>query len=486
MGGRGRRQQAFRRGANRSSAPAEPRELDLDGLLSTLVGGEPLPTQRDFVFSPERYKFYRGLAGCAKTSSLCASGLIPALLYPGSKWLVTRAEQWTLEETTYTRFKEMVGRLGEGAIVDEVTSPLLKVWLAPARPDARGNLEPSEFTFHAIDEVGKVGSTEYDGVLVDEAAEMDSTIIGALKARLRHRRPDGGQGPYFLNMVSNPTSRAHWLYRELSGLDPEHPTPWAKEFVPKPRENEENLPPNYYEEASRGMSAEMKLRLIEGEWGPDPRGEAVFPDFRHQLHVAELKLMHGQPMVRGWDFGRRRPAVVWGQVTPEGWVNRLRAELGKDVGLKAWAQHVLRVSQTLFSGASGWTDFCDPHGQAKRDNSEESSFDILRSLGLNPQGRDVGIQNGLDRMTAGLCTLVKGRPRSQYDREGCRLLIEGYGGGYIWPNSRPGHQVKDKPWADGYYEHLMDADRYLEVGLSFGPAVPAGQHARTLRKVRGG
>lgn len=71
-----------------------------------------------------------------------------------------------------------------------------------------------------------------------------------------------------------------------------------------------------------------------------------------------------------------------------------------------------------------------------------------------------------------------------YDRVGCQALIEGYAGGYTYALPRPGHRLKEEPVADGFYEHLMDADRYIEVGLALGSAVPADQHRRVLRRIR--
>lgn len=468
------------------SQPEEP----LEKLLRILVGGEPLPTQRDFVFSPERVKAYIGLVGCAKTTTLCASVMVPAMLYPGSRWLVTRATGWTLEETTFRSFLEMCERLGKGTIVKSRAEPIIRLWIASAREERRGKpAEPSEIIFHAVDDIQKLGSTEFDGIAVDEASEVDETTIMTLNTRLRHRRPkwsgepEGSHGPYFLNIVANPTSRSHWLYRKFSGAS-DQPEPMGMLFKPQPRENEQNLPPGYYEEISVGMTQEMKIRLIHGEWGPDPRGQGVFSqEFSTAYHVGKLKPLAGMPMIRAWDFGRRRPAVVWAQVTPEGWVNRLHADMGDNIPLEQWIENVLRLSALKFSMASGWSDFCDPHGEARRDDGQ-SSCDVMRKHGLQPKSRDVAVERGVDLMSKGLATLVRGRPKSMFDVDGCKTLIEGYSGGYIWAPTRPGHELKREPWKDGFYEHLMDADRYLEVNLALGSTVKAENHKRILRRIR--
>src|SRR5260370_25351544 len=270
----------------------EPVSLDLRGLLDRVVGGPALPTQTEYVFSHERVKWYAGPIGCAKTSTGVASAIIPGLLYPGSRWFIGRWTWWTLQETTLRRFYECVERLGPGAIVDKQEGPPTKVWLASARTDERGHpLEPSEFVFHGLDDFEKLGSTEFDGIVVDESNEIDEAMATTLNTRLRHRRPgqSRAEGPYFLNLVSNAVRRSHWLHRKFCNESDCDPQPWGKKFRPKPNENVINLPVDYYEETAKAMSPEMRLRFIEGECGPDPSGSPVFPEFKHSLHVGDLK-----------------------------------------------------------------------------------------------------------------------------------------------------------------------------------------------------
>lgn len=463
-------------------------QTDLQGLLDLVLGGASLPTQREFVFSPDRIKWYVGPVGCAKTSTLVASVIIPALLYPGSRWFVGRWTWWTLEQTTLSRFMECLWRLGPDVIVDRIKGPPMKLKIASARVDANGDpMEPSEIIFHGLDDLEKLGSTEFTGIAIDEANEIDENMASTLNMRLRHKLPgqSRAEGPFFLNFVSNPVRRSHWLHKKFCGEEDCELVPWGHKFRPQPNENAQNLPPNYYQDIAAGMPPEMRIRFVEGECGPDPAGQSVFPEFAHSLHVGELKPVPGASMVRGWDFGRRRPACVWAQVTPEGWVNRLACELGDNIALEEFAKRVLQRSATQFPMAGSWRDFVDPHGDRKYDVSEVTSLDVLRKLGIRPIFRDVSKVRGLDFMSKGLCNLIKGRPRSMYDRVGCQLLIEGYGGGYCYQVPRPGRQLKEEPHKDGFYEHLMDCDRYIEVNLQMGAVADAVQQRRVLRKIRG-
>lgn len=475
----------------RKTAQRPPQKLDLDGLARLIVHEKKplLPTQREFIFSPERRKLYMGPVGCAKTSSLCASVIVPALLYPGSRWGVFRAYWWTLETTTLKRFLECLGRLGPDIIVDKRTGPPMTIWIASARKGLNGEaLEPSEIIFHGLDEIEKLGSQEFNGIAVDEVSEISENIVTTLDMRLRHKRPDqeDPDGPFFLNLCCNPVRRSHWIHKKFCGEHDSNPgDPWGKKFKPHPDENVKNLPPGYYEEISSGMSAEMKIRFIDGECGPDPTGKGIFSDeFNIRMHVGDLAFDPYFGMIRGWDFGRRRPAVVWAQKLPSGQVNRLHCLLGENEGLEAFAARVQMISSTRFAACKEWTDYVDPHGTAKRDVSDESPVDVMFRLGFRPQWRDVGINNGLGMMSKGLNTLIRGRPKSMFDRRGCSLLIEGYQGGYTYPKGTEMNPEPQKPFADGIYEHVMDADRYIEVNLAWGSTTPLNEQRKNLRKGR--
>ncbi|HEY6008492.1 MAG TPA: hypothetical protein VIU40_09245, partial [Geobacteraceae bacterium] len=110
---------------------------------------------------------------------------------------------------------------------------------------------------------------------------------------------------------------------------------------------------------------------------------------------------------------------------------------------------------------------------------------VMREFGLKPMGRDVSVERGLECVSKGLNTLIKGRARSMYDRVGCQLLIEGYEGGYIFRPPSPQGTEKEEPLKDGYYEHMADADRYLEVMLSYGTAFRIEDYKPVLRRPTG-
>jgi hypothetical protein len=466
---------------------------DLARLFIAGLKGELLPTQREYVFSPERIKWYSGPVGCAKTSTLVASIVLPAMLYPGGEYMLSRWTYGSLEETTMKRFDKLA-RNFPGLIVEDQAGPPRKVWIASARLNKKGQpMEPSTILFHQLDEASKLGSQEFNGIGVDEANEITQEMANMLNDRLRFKcewqkqdpLPDWttlDEGPFMLNMVSNPVTHSHWLHKEFCMEDGCANPPMGKKFRPQAKENEKNLPRNYYQDIARGKNAQEIARFIEGECGPDPDGRPVFEQFIHALHVGKLEYNPSVPMLRGWDFGRRRPACVWAQLTPDGHLNILWAIIGENESTKQFAHKVKQTSAMMFPFARQWRDYGDPAGNQRKSNSDDTDITVLSREGITLMHRKTTIKQGLEVMTTNLTTLVGKRPRKMIDYR-CKLLIDAYTSGYRWPETRPGHKEPENPLKDGYYEHPMDADRYLEVNLSLGSVVAPQQHAQLLRQV---
>jgi hypothetical protein len=469
----------------RATAPkASPVVLSkMDDLASRICGGPIGPSQRAFIFSNERRLWFTGPVGVGKTEALIASIMCPAILYPGSRWFIGRHVYWTLEETTQKKFFAAVDRLGPDMVVDRQVGPPYKVWLASA---VEGG-EPAEIVFHSLDNLEKLGSTEFNGIGVDEANELPSEIPHVLDARLRWKMPwqKKPEGPYILRFASNPVRRSHWLHIEFCGEADCKPTPWGRKIRAHRDENKHNLPAGYYESISQNMTAEARIRFIEGDCGPDINGDPVFPDFATNLHSMDLKFEHGVPLLRGWDFGRQRPAVVFSQYLPNGWHNRLDMMMGENVLLTTFLERVLNYTGMAFPHAQEVMDFCDPHGDQKREMSDKSPMDLLRGAGLQPRFKDIRLDVALEWMGQELIRLIERRPQAAFDRVKCAVMVEGYAGGYTWPERRVGRTMKDKPLADGYYEHPMDGDRYTVVGIRQGWAGNQRKAtARVLRKIR--
>lgn len=437
--------------AETTSTEVPPRTVTLEDLTVILCGGkELLPTQRKFIFSPGQVKAYLGVLGCAKTTTGCVAGVLLSLCYPGNLGLVGRKVEEDLHDTTEGTFREVVARLPEGAVLDWKPSERRLV-LASA---VKGG-KPSTVLFRPLFDPSKLGSLDLGWFFVDEASEIDERIVHTLVGRLRRRDVQYRTGM----LASNPPSMSHWLHRLFVEKVPEN---W-KLFRAGARENSHNLPERYYEDLAAFYPPDFRKRLIDGEWGSTVAGQPVYGDFRESMHVAEVQANPYLTMFRGWDFGYRRPACVWSQLDSLGNLNVLAEELGRDEDLRAFARRVLMRSQLMFPGVDQWEDYCDPAG-AQHSDKGQSSVQMLIECGIQPRYRVTKIEEGLTLMRGLISRIQNGRPALQVHPR-CKVLVEGFLGGYHYPPEREGKTSAESPWKDGYYDHLQDALRYVIVNI---------------------
>jgi hypothetical protein len=480
----------------REDIPLEPIIVNsVEDLARVFVAGRNgtlNPTQQQFIFDPEQIKWYCGPVGCAKTSTGIGHVVLLAMLFPGLRCLIARWTNPSLQETTMKRFDDLCKNI-PGIVIENQEGPPRKVWISSARRGENGlPMEPSEILFHSLDEVSKLGSQEFNVVYVDEANEITQEMANMLNDRLRYimpwqkkdKLPDWTtlrEGPYFLLLTSNPVNHSHWLHKQFCQEEGCAPEPMGKKFRPHSKENVKNLPSGYYDRITKGKNPQEIARFINGECGPDPHGKPVFTEFMPQHHTGQLKFLPFYAMNRFWDFGRRRPACVWQQVTPEGHYNYLHELLGENETTKAFATRCLAISQMLFGNTRIWNDYGDPAATQERSNSEDTDETVLFKLGIHLRYNShiKSIKRGLDIQSENLKTWVNGRPKVMIDVT-CKKLIDGHASGYKWPEEKPGKPLKETPVKDGFYEHLMDAKRYGELNLTLGSNVDLDQHYANL------
>lgn len=192
-----------------------------------------------------------------------------------------------------------------------------------------------------------------------------------------------------------------------------------------------------------------------GLFGKVHKGRAVFPQFSRGQYIFAKEFNPSKPLIRSFDFGFNRPAVVWAQM--EGSQIVVLAELmGKEVYLQDFIRdEVLTYQQSLFGQLLHKPiDFCDPRGSDESDKGK-SSVQILNEHGIFPAYRRTWIEEGIKVMKDLLDTKNENDEPNMIIHPRCKTLIEGFRGGYHR------EQGEDKPHKDGFYEHLMDALRYL-------------------------
>lgn len=435
--------------------------MDLDGLLALLVDGDrPVgerrlnPTQKSFIYNTSFYGAYMGPAGCAKTSTLCAKTLARALLEPGTKHLVARNDYNDLMDTTALRMEEMLARLPVGTLLDRSKNPPMKWWIQPAVAGVDGDSTPSQITFMGLK--GDLGSTEYNSVIIDEASEVTERVVQELGGRMRYGKTKMPDYQYTIDMAFNPPDMSHWLFEACTGEDQRGnkvKPPWIKLFRPQPTENVRNLPDGYYERMGSSMPEDMLQRLRDGVWGTTFPGDPVIKQFRRSRHVADVVFNPAGTLFRFWDFGYRRPACLWAQITVNGQLRILREFLGKDMESEPFIQSVFAQTRLNFPEANRVQDWGDPAVAQKKDTGQMLA--ILYKAGVRMKYKRTPIDLSLNLIRRKMETMVDGEPAVQIDR-GCLILTSALAGGYHF-------KIKEgamEPHKDGYYDHLVDALRY--------------------------
>lgn len=445
-----------------------PIQLTFEGLLLLLLDGdrEPeqrvmLPTQRDFIYDPARIKAYKGPAGCAKTSTICAAGLMRALFQPGSKGLVSRYDYNDLMDTTKLRMEDMLARLPQGVLLDRDKSPPEKWWIRPIVGNGDDD-EVSEITFMGLKD--NKGSYEFDWEIVDEADECDEAVIRLLNSRLRNR-VKGQDLPYALMLAFNPPDKTHWLYPACTGFDHQERRvgePWMKLFEPQPSENTRNLPKDYYEQLASGLTEDQKRRLVDGEWGGTFPGQPVYREFKYGFHTRDLSTKYDpySTLYRFWDFGYNNPACIFAQMDHEGRLLVLREKLAQKIEIGPFAELVKGETEKHFPGHRDIRDYGDPAVRQKKDTG--STLVELGKVGITMMYRLMSLDDSIRQVRMAFSKLIAGEPYIQIDPRHAPVLTAAMRGGYHLD------KTGTKPVKDDYYDHAADAFRYGVINVQGG------------------
>lgn len=431
------------------------------------------PTQLLFRDDPSVYKGYMGPKGCSKTSTIVGSLLMRALVQPGSKHFIARNDYNDLVTTTGLRLEEMIGRLPKGTLLDRNKNPPTQLYLRPIPTlSPEGDIlddTPSMITYVGIEAIEAGGSLEFNSGAIDEVDECAEANIRITSGWLRAR---GGE--YCIAMAWNPTDQFHWLYSACTGLDHENRQvgePWIKLFLPKPDENQRNLPADYYATQAKTMTEDQIVRYIRGQWGGSFKGRPVVPEYKHTV---DSRPWHGRPgliarydkyapVFRFLDFGYRHPYCCWSQLDWQGRLLTYREFMGSDLEIEPFIQQCEAREKQWFpqqhlKGKGGFLNYGDPAARQHKDTG--STLTVLASRGWHLQYKITSIEEGLQSIRVNLGKTVDAEPLLQIDSEGAPVLCAALRGGYH-RDEKTGH----KPVKDGFYDHPVDGYRYGIVGL---------------------
>jgi hypothetical protein len=392
-----------------------------------------------------------------------------------SRWGVIRNTYPELKSTTIKTWLDWFPEHRFGAMK----------WDAPITHELRFGDVELEVLFLSLDrpnDVKKLLSLEVSGIWVNEARELDKSIIDAATSRVG-RYPsarDGGCSWSGVIMDTNPPDDTHWWYtlaeevypqgweffRQPGGL-----TKTQRGYVPNPEaENIDNLPNgyDYYLRQVPGKDDNWIRAYLLAEYSTVLAGKPIYAgQWSDSLHVstAPLNPIRGREIILGWDFGLT-PACVVIQVSPRGIVHVLDEFVGENCGVSQFIDGV--VKPALITKYAGCTivSVGDPAGAKRADTDERSVFDELRLKGIPtrpassnaPMKRWEAVRNFLGQ-------LRDGKAAFSLDAS-CKVLRKGFNGGYRFRQLQTTGETRYSETADkNIYSHIHDALQYACLHL---------------------
>jgi len=410
---------------------------------------ELLPKQQEFLNTKKRYGAYIGGVGAGKTYVGCLKTILEAMHSPDTLHLIARRTYPELRDSTRRTFFELLP-----------PAAMQQFHVAENRCVVKCiNGGTSEVLFRPLDDVMKLTGINFATAYIDEASEVEEEIWMTVISRLRD--PKGSRHAW---VTSNPPTTNHWIYKWfVSHEDEEYKLIQASTF-----ENP-HLPDDYVKQLQRDYkhNESWLKRYLMGEFGTLIEGSPVYTNFSADRHIADLSYIPGRPVYRGWDFGFNHPAIVWCQIDGRGRMVVIKELMGAQSYLKDFVEQVIRESNEHFPKAK-YLDYCDPAGQHRNDATTATSIDILRAKNIHPLFKYGRVMSGVEIINRQLALMIDDQPAILINKS-CPTLRDAMNGGYHYAKNKEGELTKEEPHKDGYYEHLVDALRYIVVNLLDAP-----------------
>jgi len=262
----------------------------------------------------------------------------------------------------------------------------------------------------------------------------------------------------------------------------------------------ERRKPSWRVEMERTMGPRKFRREFLRDWDT-AAGDAYYPEFQEigrENYLATLDaLPRGVILFRGFDFGIRRPACVWGAYSPiqdRTWV--LREFMPHGLYTHAFRDCVMYLSGDLewesldpqaqawievyrqrgcpdapwFEAGLKWENFSGPEAtytqsNAARDPRDATSAAIFATGGilLLTQAGPVKARHEVLRRL--LPFRGDGYPGVLFDEAGCPELLQAMNGALSFPAPTARNPIPDRPRKDGHFDNIVDAFTYALSAL---------------------
>lgn len=436
----------------------------------------PGKTARDFMVSDHRLRVIMGPVGSGKTSACIMELLRQSITIPSmadgirrSRQLITRNTRQQLVDTTLA---SIIGLLPESIYTWRSSDFTLRL---------RFNDVESDWLLRSLDtpeDVQRVLSLEISNAWVEESREIPVALLSDLDGRVGRYPSQSGGFRYHNGIICStnpPEIDSNW-YKLMEHMPQEEGNDnsiIAADTFKQPSglsteaENKENLRPNYYDELSRGKTAEWVSVYVHGNYAMSQAGKPVYRDsFKFDRHVSKtpLKIDPHLPVIIGQDTGRT-PASVFMQMGHDGRLRVLREAPGFNIGTKAFAQMKLNPVIRNFFSSNPLIFVLDPAGVRQNETDDNSWLRELRNIYRKEDGHTVvpAVTNDpivrINAIDESLRSWPDGEPAILID-PACKMFIEGLRSKYRYVKLK-GSADKFQANADkNDWSHTVEAAQY--------------------------
>jgi len=332
--------------------------------------------------------------------------------------------------------------------------------------------------FNGLKDITGLGSQEFGVVAVTEAHESNYIAYQAIKRRCRQEKV-----PNMILLESEAPNEDNWLAKVT---DPRHEwyDPHIEKWEISTYENWENLPLSY-RGSLETMPESWKKKYLYGKTGFMPDGTPFYRGFKDHIHAGEFEAVTTRPLYVGWDFGFHHPAVVISQIDMQDRWIILREHMGTDITIHNFADKIKELLHMEYPNME-YIHYGDPAVVQVNDKSELTSWQILKAKGIEIAFRASTYRDRKEIIEHKLGTLVGGKPMLMVDKRRCKTIVDGFLGGYHYPERRDKQSfgIKfEQPFRDGFYEHLMNSLEYIAVNR-FAPTKPTNTARRRIVRRR--
>jgi PBSX family phage terminase large subunit len=408
-----------------------------------------------------------GPAGTGKSRACLEKVHAACLRWPGTRCLIVRKTRESLTEAALVTFEEKV--LPEG-------SP---VAAGPRRShrQAYHYSNGSTIVVGGLDKPGKVMSTEYDIIYVQEAIELHEQDWESLTTRLRN-----GVVP-FQQLVAdtNPDRPQHWLKLRvdrgatamLESRHEDNPVLWDRARAAWTAIGQA------YIAVLDSLTGARKPRLRHGKW-VQAEG-VVYDDWDRQVHLIDrFPIPKDWRRIRVVDFGYINPFVcLWVAID-----NDARMYVYREL---YHTKRTVKVHATKINELSG--DEAYEFTVADHDAEDRATL-LENGISTVPARKDV--TPGIEAVQERLKDAGDGRRRLYVFRDclaerdealaeakkPCSIVEEF--DAYSWPKAPDGKALKEVP--EKLNDHAMDALRYATMAVNRGVTAIEPEHVREARE----